>query len=106
MVNFDKKIFPVDLYPRFVFNPILSEEKNSLVDRIIKLQSAGFVEPSSEADREFVRSIDNLPKESFDDTGNDSQDSGLGDLGVFNSDDNKKAFDKIEVLNYSEYNEL
>src|SRR5690606_16682043 len=115
-INFDNNLYSEDIYPKFKFNDILSENKDALISRIEKLYNMGLIDSTSEAFIDFVMSIDNLPKNKDENTemdildneqigrsdrGIDKNNIVLGSDRVSNSKDLSLA--EIPVLNYSEY---
>jgi phage gp29-like protein len=108
-VNYNIKDYPEELYPGFTFNPILSEEKSGLIDRLDKLNSMGFLDATSENDREFVRNIDGLPKESelINEPDFIQDTRSIRPSNVLLSDDdsgqNDLLMDQNQALNYSDY---
>lgn len=109
-VNYNVKAYPQELYPSFVFNPILSEEKSGLIDRLDKLNSMGFLDATSENDREFVRNIDGLPKESelIDNESDFIKNTGSTRPNNVLLDDVTSAktdllMDQVKAVSYSEY---
>lgn len=60
--NFDSNIYTSDLYPTARFGEIEEESKDSLVNRLVSLAGANFIDATDKNVREYVRKIDDIPE--------------------------------------------